>query len=215
MKIISETNFSDIQYTSAINEGTQEKQLFIEGVFAQAELKNRNGRVYPQSVLEKEIERYTKEYVSTGRALGELNHPKYPRVNPEFASHRIVEMWKDGNNFMGKALVLNTPRGNIVKGLLEGGTQLGVSTRGMGSIKESNGIPTVQDDFILSCVDIVSDPSAIDAWVNGILEGQEWVWQDNKLVEISADQAIKQLNKMKNVSEEKLQALFNDYISKI
>lgn len=211
MKLIAEVNFSDVQTTSRIDEATGQKQWFIEGVFAQAEKKNRNGRTYPRSVLEREVNRYIKEYVKTNRALGELNHPDYPKPDPAMASHRITEMWQEGNNFMGKAIVLNTPRGQILRGLLEGGTQMGVSTRGAGTIKEA----VVQDDFKLFCVDSVSDPSAIDAWVNGILEGKEWCWQDDKLVEVAASEAKNEIDTMGTVTEEKLLKIFNQFINKI
>lgn len=210
MKLITEINFHDVA-ASRVDESTGSKQWFIEGVFAQAEKRNRNGRTYPVSVLEREVNRYDKEYVKTNRALGELNHPAYPQLNPENACHRIVEMWKDGNNFMGKAMVLNTPKGQILQGLLEGGTQMGVSTRGLGSIKES----VVQDDFHLTCVDSVADPSGIDCFTQGILEGVEWIWEGDKLKEVAADQALKDIKKMQKVDEEKLLQVFNKFMGSI
>lgn len=211
MKLITEVNFDEIQSYDRIDESTGKKQWFIEGIYAQAEKRNRNGRVYPVSILEREVNRYINEYVKTNRALGELNHPDYPKPDPSMASHRITEMSRVGNDFIGKALVLNTPRGQILQGLLEGGTQMGVSTRGAGTIVES----VVQKDYKLFCVDSVSDPSAIDSWVNGILEGREWVWQDDKLVEVAADVAKKEILEMKKPTQEKLIETFHSFLDKI
>ena len=158
-----------------------EKSYQIEGVFAQAEAKNRNGRMYPKPIMEKAINKYVKEQVKTGRAVGELNHPDGPTVNLDKVSHRITDLKFEGNDVMGKALILDTPMGKVVKGLLDGGCQLGVSTRGMGSLEKRNGIMEVKDDFILNTVDIVQDPSAPNAFVNGIMEGVDWVW-DNGMI---------------------------------
>ena len=158
-----------------------EKSYQIEGVFAQAEAKNRNGRMYPKPIMENAINKYVKEQVKTGRAVGELNHPEGPTVNLDKVSHRITELKFEGNDVMGKALILDTPMGKVVKGLLDGGCQLGVSTRGMGSLEKRNGIMEVKEDFILNTVDIVQDPSAPNAFVNGIMEGVEWVW-DNGMI---------------------------------
>jgi len=164
--------------TTIEEDTTGKKNLYIEGIFMQAEQKNRNGRIYPKSILEAQVHRYNESHVKTSRALGELNHPKSPSVNPENASHRITELHTKGDNFVGKALILNTPKGNIVRGLLEGGTSIGVSSRGLGSVKTNKqGINEVQNDFRLITVDIVADPSAPDAFVNGIMEGKEWVWE--------------------------------------
>lgn len=185
MKLITETTFNDVKAVQRVDEATGDKEVFIEGIFAQAELKNRNGRVYPQAVLEREVNKYINEQVLTGRAMGELNHPNYPKVDPAKASHRIVEMHKDGSNFIGKALILNTNQGKHVKALLEGGCQLGVSTRGLGTVSEGG---TVNDDFMLNTVDIVADPSGIDCWVNGIYEGAEWVYEGGALVEHVVEQ---------------------------
>ena len=154
----------------------------IEGVFAQAESKNRNGRIYPQMVMEKAVGKYVREQVSKDRAVGELNHPEGPTVNLDKVSHRITELKIEGRNVMGKALILDTPNGQIVKGLLEGGVKLGVSTRGMGSLEQRNGAMYVKDDFILNTVDIVQDPSAPAAFVNGIMEGVDWIW-NNGIIE--------------------------------
>jgi hypothetical protein len=151
-------------------------------VFMQSEAKNRNGRIYPKAIMEGAVDKYVTEQVSQNRAVGELNHPEGPTVNLDKVSHKITELSWKGNDVVGKAQVLDTPMGNIVKGLLEGGVQLGVSTRGMGSLEEKSGIMYVKDDFVLNTVDIVQDPSAPTAFVNGIMEGVEWVW-NNGIIE--------------------------------
>ena len=181
MKLITET----IEDVKVITEGNGDnKKLYIEGVFLQSELKNRNGRMYPFSVLEKEVNRYNEEYVKTKRALGELGHPDGPTVNLDRVSHRITDLRAEGNNFMGKAQILDTPMGKIAKNLLEEGVQLGVSSRGMGSIDKREDVNVVMDDFMLAtAADIVADPSAPDAFVNGIMEGKEWVWDNGILKE--------------------------------
>jgi hypothetical protein len=181
MKLITE-NIEDIQILTEEKDG--KKNLYIEGVFLQSEIKNRNGRIYPFSVLEKEVGRYTEEYVKTGRALGELGHPDGPTVNLDRVSHRITSLKAEGNNFIGKAQILATPMGNIAKSLLEEGVKLGVSSRGMGSIDRQEHANYVMDDFMLAtAADIVADPSAPDAFVNGIMEGKEWVWDNGILQE--------------------------------
>lgn len=159
------------------------KKYFIEGIFMQAEQKNRNGRVYPYDILNKEVERYCSDLVEKKRALGELNHPQGPTVNLDRVSHLITELKFNGNDCYGKATVLETPMGKIVKSLIDEGAQLGVSSRGMGSLKDVGGINEVQQDFMLSAVDIVADPSAPNAFVNGIYEGAEWVWDNGILKE--------------------------------
>jgi hypothetical protein len=180
MKLITEYTNSDVEFvTEAIGDGG--KKHMIEGVFAQAESKNRNGRIYPQMVMEKAVGKYVREQVSKDRAVGELNHPEGPTVNLDKVSHRITELKIEGRNVMGKALILDTPNGQIVKGLLEGGVKLGVSTRGMGSLEQRNGAMYVKDDFILNTVDIVQDPSAPAAFVNGIMEGVDWIWDNGIL----------------------------------
>ena len=183
MKLITET----IEDVKLITEGTgDDKKLYIEGVFLQSELKNRNGRMYPFSVLEKEVNRYNEEYVKTKRALGELGHPDGPTVNLDRVSHRITSLKAEGNNFIGKAQILDTPMGKIAKSLLGEGVQLGVSSRGMGSIDKREDVNVVMDDFMLAtAADIVADPSAPDAFVNGIMEGKEWVWNNGILQEKS------------------------------
>ena len=181
MKLIAEYNEQNIEcIVEAKEDGT--KNHFIEGVFMQSESKNRNGRIYPKPIMEKAVDTYVTEQVSKNRAVGELNHPEGPTVNLDKVSHKITELSWKGNDVVGKAQVLDTPMGNIVKGLLEGGVQLGVSTRGMGSLEEKNGIMFVKDDFVLNTVDIVQDPSAPTAFVNGIMEGVEWVW-NNGIIE--------------------------------
>ena len=177
MKLISEFNDQNLQMT--ISEGKNGKKHYnIEGIFAQAEGKNRNGRIYEKSVMESAVGKYVDEQVSKGRAVGELNHPEGPTVNLDKVSHLIKDLKFEGNDVMGKAQILETPMGNIVKGLLEGGVQLGVSTRGMGSIERRNDAMYVKDDFMLNAIDIVQDPSAPGAFVNGIMEGVEWVWHN-------------------------------------
>jgi hypothetical protein len=181
MKLITE-NIEDIQILTEEKDG--KKNLYIEGVFLQSEIKNRNGRVYPFRVLEKEVARYNEEYVKTGRALGELGHPDGPTVNLDRVSHRITSLKSEGNNFIGKAQILATPMGGIAKSLLEEGVKLGVSSRGMGSIDRQESASYVMDDFMLAtAADIVADPSAPDAFVNGIMEGKEWVWNNGILKE--------------------------------
>ena len=180
MKLIAEYTDHKLE---VLTEKTQSggKRHFIEGVFMQSEAKNRNGRVYPKAIMEKAVDRYVTEQVKTGRAVGELNHPEGPTINLDKVSHIIEGLdWKD-NDVVGKARILETPMGNIVKGLLEGGVRLGVSTRGMGSLEEKNGVMYVKDDFYLSTVDIVQDPSAPTAFVNGIMEGVEWVWNNGMI----------------------------------
>ena len=180
MKLISEFTENDIQCIVESKENG-EKNYVIEGVFAQADQKNRNGRVYPRAIMENAVNKYVTEQVSKKRAVGELNHPEGPTVNLDKVSHLITDLRLEGNNVVGKAQILDTPMGRIVKGLLEGGVQLGVSTRGMGSLENRNGVAYVKDDFMLATVDIVQDPSAPDAFVNGIMEGVDWVWNNGIL----------------------------------
>ena len=170
MKLITE-HTSDVEY---IVEG-KDKQQYIKGIFMQSDIKNQNGRVYPFSVLQKQVKEFNNKFVKQDRALGELGHPMGPTINLDRVSHVITELMEDGKNFVGKAKIIDTPNGKIVKNLLESGVRLGVSSRGLGSVKTNkNGVNEVQDDFVLSTVDIVSDPSAPDAFVNGIMEGKEF-----------------------------------------
>lgn len=180
MKLIAEYHDQDLNFiTEAKEKGG--KRHFIEGVFMQSEAKNRNGRIYPKAIMEKAVDRYVTDQVKTGRAVGELNHPEGPTINLDKVSHIIEKLDWSGNDVVGKARILETPMGNIVKGLLDGGVRLGVSTRGMGSLEERNGVMFVKDDFHLSTVDIVQDPSAPTAFVNGIMEGVEWVWNNGMI----------------------------------
>lgn len=180
MKLISEYVENDLQCIVEKKEDGSKRHV-IEGVFAQADKKNRNGRVYPKAIMERAVGKYVTEQVSKKRAVGELNHPEGPTVNLDKVSHLITDLHFEGNDVVGKAQILDTPMGQIVKGLLEGGVQLGVSTRGMGSLEQKDGAMYVKDDFILSTVDIVQDPSAPDAFVNGIMEGVDWVWNNGIL----------------------------------
>ena len=177
MKLITEYTETDVQCIVEAND-KGEKSYVIEGIFAMAESKNRNGRIYPKPIMEAAVEKYVTDQVMTKRAVGELNHPEGPTVNLDKVSHLITDLQFEGNNVMGKAQILDTPMGKIVKGLLDGGVQLGVSTRGMGSLVNKNGTMFVADDFILNTVDIVQDPSAPTAFVNGIMEGVDWVWNN-------------------------------------
>ncbi len=184
MKLIAEFNEDHLEVlTEAKADGG--KKYSIEGVFMQAETKNRNGRIYPKPIMENAVSKYVTEQVSKGRAVGELNHPEGPTVNLDKVSHKIESLdWK-GNDVMGKATILETPMGMIVRGLLDGGINLGVSTRGMGSLERGNNAMIVKDDFLLNAVDIVQDPSAPSAFVNGVMEGVEWVW-NNGIIEAQA-----------------------------
>jgi len=188
MKLIAEYTEDNLEVlTEARKDGS--KKYSIEGVFMSAEQKNRNGRIYPRAVMESAVSKYVTEQVQKGRAVGELNHPEGPTVNLDKVSHKIENLEWSGNNVVGKATVLETPMGKIVQGLLEGGVQLGVSTRGMGSLQRTNDAMVVKDDFLLNAVDIVQDPSAPSAFVNGIMEGVEWVW-NNGIIE---QRAIEQM----------------------
>ena len=201
MKLITE-NIEDIQILTEEKDGKQ--HLYIEGVFLQSEIKNRNGRIYPFSVLEKEVGRYNEEYVSKGRALGELGHPDGPQLNLERVSHLIKELRVDGNDIYGKAKILDTPYGKIVKDLIKEGVKIGVSSRGMGSLKQVNGVNEVQEDFNLAAVDIVADPSAPNAFVNGVMEGVEWIY-DAASNSWKSQAVIEEIVKTGNVNARELQ----------
>ena len=176
MKLITEV-VEECNVVTELNEETGKKSYFIEGIFMQGDIKNRNGRIYPSAVLEKEMNRYNKDFISTNRALGELGHPEGPSINGDRVSHLITEMNKDGSNFTGKAKILGTPMGNIVKTLMDEGVLIGVSTRGLGSVKQTKeGIMEVQNDFHLATVDIVTDPSGPNCFVNGIMENAEYFY---------------------------------------
>ena len=189
MRLIAE-EIVQVEFLSEEKNG--KKSHFIEGVFLQSEIKNKNGRVYPQGVLAREVAKYDEHHIQKGRALGELGHPEGPSINLDRVSHKIESLREDGNNFIGRAKILETPMGNIAKSLLDEGVRLGVSSRGMGSLKEKDGVNFVADDFMLAtAADIVADPSAPDAFVDGIMEGKEWVW-DNGILKESAVAQIKQ-----------------------
>jgi hypothetical protein len=212
MKLITENIFDGI----VVNEGTDKKNQYISGVFMQAEQKNKNQRIYPRAVLEGAVNNYVNEYVNTFRAGGELNHPSGPIVNPERISHRITELKWDGDNVIGKALILNTPMGLIVKGLIEGGIKLGVSSRGMGTIENRNGQAYVKPDFRLSTVDIVYDPSAPSAFVDGIMEGVEWIWDNGKLKAQEIELYETEIKRTSSADLGKVQVrLFEDFLSKL
>jgi hypothetical protein len=183
MKLIAEYTEDNLEILTEEKNG--KKSYAIEGIFMQAETKNRNGRIYPRDVMEAAVDKYNTEQVIKGRAVGELNHPEGPTVNLDKVSHKIESLDWRGNDVVGKARILNTPMGEIVKGLLDGGVNLGVSTRGMGSLQQSGGAMVVKSDFLLNAVDIVQDPSAPSAFVNGIMEGVEWVW-NNGIIEAQA-----------------------------
>ncbi len=197
------------------------KDFFIEGIFMQADLKNRNGRIYPMPVMEKEVNRYVKEYVDTKRAFGELGHPESPSINLDRISHMITELKRDGSNIVGRAKILETPMGNIARNIIQGGGALGVSSRGMGSLKDRNGIMEVQDDFTLAtAADIVADPSAPGAFVNGIMEGVEWIWDNGLLkaqqIELYKEEIEKAAAKPnKRVLEETMLRTWSDFLSKL
>ncbi len=215
MKLITE-EVSDIKF---ITEGKgANKKMYIEGVFLQGEMKNRNGRVYPINTLSREVGRYNESFIQKGRALGELGHPDGPTVNLDRVSHKIVSLEQQGNNFRGKAQLLETPMGKIAKSLISEGVTLGVSSRGVGSLRESQGVKYVGEDFQLAtAADIVADPSAPDAFVSGIMEGKEWVWDGGILREQLATQTKKRINTLvdqKRLEERKLD-LFNDFLSNL
>jgi hypothetical protein len=214
MKLITEHLESNLEYIVEAKDG--KKNVVIEGIFMQAESKNRNGRIYPRDVMETAVNKYVTEQVATGRAVGELNHPDGPSINLDKVSHRITELKWDGNNVIGKALVLDTPMGQIVKGLVEGGVQLGVSSRGMGTLVQRNGVNTVGRDFVLATVDIVQDPSAPEAFVNGIMEGVEWIWDNGILKAQDVEKYETEIKKASslNLAEAQLR-VWSDFLSKL
>jgi len=214
MKLITELNES-IKYVTEKTESGK-KTMYIEGVFLQSEIKNRNGRVYPKAVLEREVNRYNEQFVQKGRAFGELGHPDGPQINLDRISHIIESLKQDGSNFIGRAKITDTPMGNIARGIIESGGQLGVSTRGMGSIKlNKEGVNEVQDDFHLAtAADIVADPSAPDAFVNGIMEGVEWIWENNMLIAHHAKLQVEQAVRSRDLETQKLK-VFENFIKSI
>lgn len=215
MKLISEHIDYPVELITESTEGG-EKKYFIEGIFMQAEAKNRNGCIYPKKVLEMAVEKYNESQVKTGRAVGELDHPEGPVINLDKVSHRILNLEWQGNDVVGKALVLDTPCGEILKGLLKGGVQLGVSSRGMGSLNRSEGVDYVSDDFFLNTVDVVQDPSAHSAFVNGIMEGVEYIWENGIVV---PKQIEEYETEIKNTPKSRLRDtemdIFSDFLSKM
>ena len=202
-----------------VEEKNGKKSMFIEGIFLQGDLQNRNGRMYPMSVLRKEVQRYNENHVQSGRALGELGHPDGPTVNLDRVSHKIISLKESGSNFIGKAKILSTPMGKIAESLISEGVKLGVSSRGIGSLKPTReGVNVVSDDFMLAtAADIVADPSAPDAFVEGIMEGKEWVWDGGILREKFAAKTYKQINTLVDqgqLDEQKLN-LFNNFLNNL
>jgi len=214
MKLITELNETVSYVTEAKENG--KKNLYIEGVFLQSEVKNRNGRVYPKAVLEREVGRYSEQFISKGRAFGELGHPDGPQINLDRVSHIIESLKSDGSNWIGRAKITDTPMGNIARGLIESGAQLGVSTRGMGSLKlNREGVNEVQDDFHLAtAADIVADPSAPDAFVNGIMEGVEYFWENNMIVARNAKNQVEQAVRSREFETKKFE-IFENFINQI
>ena len=217
MKLIAE-HVEDVQYIVEEKEGGK-KNVFIEGIFLQGNIKNRNGRVYPVEVLAKEVKRYADEYISQSRAFGELGHPEGPTINLDRVSHMVTELRQDGENFIGKAKITDTPMGRIVKEIIAEGGRLGVSSRGMGSLKQSGGASVVQSDFYLAtAADIVADPSAPQAFVNGIMEGKEWVWDNGLLKEKTIEETrmeIEAAARRKSLTEQEQLRIFSNFLSKI
>jgi len=214
MKLIAE-EVLDVKYL--VEEKNGKKEHYISGIFMQAEKKNRNGRVYPFDVLNKEVSRYNNEYVNKNRAFGELGHPDSPTINLDRVSHMITSLHPDGNNIIGKAKILDTPNGKIVKSLLDGGASLGVSTRGVGSLKPHNGYQLVQDDFHLAtAADIVADPSAPEAFVRGIMEGKEWILDGTGWKEVDYYKAKKMITEAsRNEIEGVALKVFSNFLSKL
>jgi hypothetical protein len=225
MKLFREIN-EEVQILTEESE-KGDKKYFIEGVFLQGNLKNRNGRVYPMEILDKEATRYSKNFIEQKRAFGELGHPEGPTINLERVSHMITSLHREGDNYIGKAKVMDTPYGKIVKNLIDEGAKLGVSSRGIGSLEEKSGVNFVKDDFQLAtAADIVADPSAPDAFVNGILEGKEWVYQAGLLItkntlqaEEMVEETQKELRKVRSVDprrlEEKAVKAFSRFIQNL
>ena len=212
MKLISE-HLDTIEFITE-DDGDGKKNYKIKGVFMEADIKNRNNRMYPMNVLEKEVKRYNKEYVQQKRAFGELGHPDGPTVNLERVSHMITKLYPDGKQFVGEAKVMDTPYGKIVKNLIDEGAKLGVSSRGMGSLEPQRDMHVVKDDFYLAtAADIVADPSAPNAFVEGIMEGKEWVWDNGIVKEVDIAKYRAELRKESKRLEEKKIKIFNEFMS--
>jgi len=201
-----------------VEEKNGKKSMFIEGIFLQGDIKNRNGRMYPMETLRREVQRYNENHVQAGRALGELGHPDGPTVNLDRVSHKIVSLKENGTNIIGKAKILSTPMGKIAESLISEGVKLGVSSRGIGSITQREGVNVVGNDFMLStAADIVSDPSAPDAFVEGIMEGKDWIWDGGILREAQVAKTYKQINTLvtqRQLDEKKID-LFNDFLNNL
>ena len=214
MKLIKEV-FETVDFITEEKDG--KKNLYIQGPFLQCERKNRNGRVYLKETMRKEVDRYTEEYINKNRAFGELGHPDTPSINLDRVSHLIVSLRQEGTDWIGKAKILETPMGNIARNLIEGGAQLGVSSRGMGSLRAINGVNIVQDDFYLAtAADIVADPSAPGAFVQGIMEGKEWMMVDGVWTELQYEQARKQIQRAsRNEIEAVSLQIFENFIKKL
>ena len=216
MKLISEEAI-EVNFVTE-EDDNKKKNYFIEGIFMQSEMKNRNGRVYPKAILQKEVKRYTDKFINTKRAFGELGHPDGPTVNLERVSHMITELVEDGDNFLGRAKIMDTPYGKIVKNLIDEGAKLGVSSRGMGSLKPvQDGLQEVQSDFYLAtAADIVADPSAPDAFVSGIMEGKEWIWDNGLLKEKEIVEYQKRIERATEISRNKVRIeAFENFITKL
>ena len=213
MKLISET-MENVEY---ITEATgKEKSYKIKGTFLQADVKNRNGRIYPMAILEKEVGRYNKEFIQKKRAFGELGHPDGPTVNLERVSHMITDLYPDGKNFVGEAKIMDTPYGKIVKNLIDEGAKLGVSSRGMGSLEPKNGAQVVKTDFYLAtAADIVADPSAPGAFVEGIMEGKDWVWDNGIVKEVDIAEWKTELDRINKNRADQQVKIFADFLSKL
>lgn len=214
MKLITET-VEDVETIIESNESGG-KTYKLKGVMMESDTQNRNGRIYEGKILKKETQRYISEYVNKSRALGELNHPSGPTVNLDRVSHMVTKLNESGKQILGEAKIIDTPMGKIVKNLIDAGAKLGVSSRGMGSLEKRNGVNYVKDDFTLAAIDIVADPSAPNAFVDGILEGKEWIWDNGLLVEKEISEYQKKLKKVsKRKLEEEAIKLFSDFLRKI
>ena len=217
MRLISENFVDNVEYITEQDEKTGNKNYKLKGVFMQSEIKNRNGRVYPFEVLDKEVKRYNKEFIEQNRAYGELGHPDGPTVNLDKVSHMVTSLQPDGKNFIGEAKVMGTPMGNIVKNIMDDGGKLAVSSRGMGSLEQKNGANYVKDDFYLAtAADIVADPSAPNAFVDGIMEGKEWVWNNGLLQEQDVAEIKEEMERNVRSREANYQALaFAKFLKKL
>ena len=215
VKLFSEA-VDEVEYITEAKEGGG-KNYKIKGIFLQADIKNRNGRVYPMEVLEKEVSRYNKKFINENRAYGELGHPDGPTVNLERVSHMVTELYPDGKNFVGEAKIMETPMGKIVKNIMNEGGKLGVSSRGMGSLNQKNGANYVRDDFYLAtAADIVADPSAPNAFVEGIMEGKEWVWNNGALIESELVELKRKFDVKQRQRDAKVEALeFAKFLKKL